>query len=173
MFEVKGERAQWRVLYDRLAAMDVGDVIKDDELAGLLPDAAEGSIRSAFYRAQRETEDRHKRTFARVRTVGYRMVEAIEHEDLARGHHKRARRQLRSAWRKAHSADRAKLSQQERQRLDQIEMNLAQQREMTSKLETKVHAEIRERKAGEAQLSDRVDQLTKLVKRLTDSEQPV
>lgn len=165
MFEVKGDRAQWRVIYDRLTSMAIGDVIGDEELAELLPDTPEGSIRSAFYRAMKEMEDEHKRSFARVRTVGYKMCEAVEHADLARGHHKRARRQLRTAERKVHSADRSRLSHEERQRFDLMEMNLIQQQEMTKRLEAKVHREIRERKADTANLAERVDRLTELLER--------
>lgn len=165
MFEIKGDRAQWRTMYDRLSSMTIGDVITDKELAGLLPEAPEGSIRSAFYRAMRECEDEMRRTFARVRSVGYKMVEATEHERLARNHHKRARRQLRTAERKVHSADRSRLTQADRQRFDALEMNLAGQREMLAKLNAKVRRETQERKADTAQLSERVDRLTELLER--------
>src|SRR6185437_7372085 len=107
MFETKGDRAQWRAVYDYLSSLKVGDRVTDEELAGLLSDdAAETSWRSAFYRAVREVEKTNKRTFARVRGVGYRMVEAAEHEGLARAQHKKAKRRLTAAHGKAHSADR-------------------------------------------------------------------
>lgn len=165
MFEVKGDRAQWRVLYERIAGMQIGEVVKDSDLFALLPDAPEGSVRSAFRRAVREAEDELSRTFDRVRLVGYKMVDAIEHERIARQHHKRSRRQLRTAERKVHSADRSRLTQEDRQRFDRIEMNLARQREMLSRLEAKVQRETRERKTDTANLSERVDRITKLLER--------
>lgn len=173
MFEVKGDMAQWRTIYAQLTSMRIDDVIRDEELARLLPDAPDGSIRSAFYRAMREMEDEYRRSFIRVRNTGYRMVDAPEHVGLAQTHHKRARRQLRTAWRKAHSADRSRLSQADRQRLDSIEMNLAQQREMTARLEAKVRMEIQARKAGEAVLSEKVDRLAALLERHGITEEAV
>jgi predicted ArsR family transcriptional regulator len=50
-------------------------------------------------------------------------------------------------------------------------MNLARQREMTKRLEAKVHREIRERKADTANLSERVDRLTEILERHGITEQ--
>lgn len=165
MFETKGIEAQWRVIYGRLSKMSVGQTITHDELARLLPDAAEGSIKGAFYRAVAECETEMHRTFASVRGVGYRMVEAREHERLAQDHHRRARRQLKRSKRKASSADRSQLTREERARIDAIELNVARQMEMTSRLEARVKTESRERKAADAELSERVDRLTELLER--------
>lgn len=170
MFQIKGDRAQWQIVYDRLAGMSIGDVVKDEELASLLPDAPEGSVASAYRRAVRQVEDDLKRTFTRVRTVGYRMVDANEHEGLARGHHKRAKRQLKSAKRKATSADRSRLSREERARLDAVELNLSRQIEMTSRLSARVEkvesdlkAARREQQTDAAYLVQRVDKLAELL----------
>lgn len=172
MFEVKGDRPQWQVIYDYLSTMAVGDVVKDEELAALLPDAAEGSVGTAYRRAVRQVEDDLKRTFTRVRTVGYRMVDANEHEGLARGHHKRAKRQLKTAKRKAVSADRSRLTREERARLDAVELNLSRQIEMTNRLTARVDkvendlkAARRELRVDSAHLADRVDQLAALLER--------
>ena len=170
MFEVKGDRAQWRTVYEHISTMDIGDVIKHDELTGLLPDAPESSIRPAFYRAVQECETELSRTFANVRGVGYKMVAANEHERLARTHHRRAKRQLKRAKRKATSADRSQLTREERARIDAVELNLARQIEMTSRLETrvaKVETDLktarREQRTDSAQLAARVDKLTELL----------
>lgn len=163
MFEIKGDRPQWRVIYDRLAGMSVGETVADDELYALLPDAPEASVKGAFFRAVKETEDEMHRTFCRVRKTGYRMVEAKEHERLARDQHKRARRRLTAAVRKAHSADRSRLTHEERQRLDAIELHLAQQQDMTKRLDRAVKVERVERKAGEALTNERIDELVSLL----------
>jgi hypothetical protein len=163
MFDVKGDRPQWQVIYERLQAMEIGEVVKYADLNALLPDASEASVRSAFTRAVRAMEDEQKRTFANVRLVGYKMVDATEHEGLARRHHKRAKRQLKTAKRKVVSADRSRLSREERARLDAMELNLSRQMEMTSRLEARVKSETQERKAADADLSERVDQLAKLL----------
>lgn len=170
MFQVKGDRPQWQVIYERLESMNVGDQVKDVDLSALLPGAPEASVRSAFTRAVKEMEDEHKRSFTRVRLVGYRMVDANEHEGLALRHHKKAKRQLKTARRKVVSADRSRLSQEERKRLDAMELNLARQVEMTARLDSRVKAEVQERKAADATLSERVDKLTEQLARLVGTE---
>lgn len=168
MFTPKGDRPQWAVVYDRLAGMAVGDIIRDEELLTLLPAASEGSVRGAFHRAVREIEDRNQRTLDRVRTIGYRVVEAREHERLARGQHKRARRRLDAAIRKTRSADRSKLTREERQRIDAIEIQLGRQHDMIRRLDARVE-QTEKRVAGTekdtAALSDRIDRLNDLLRR--------
>jgi hypothetical protein len=170
VFQVIGDRPQWRTIYEHIAGMSPGDVIKYDELAGLLPDAPETSVRSAFYRAVRECESQNKRTFCNVRGVGFKMAEANEHERLARGHHKRAKRQLRTGRRKAASADRSRLSREERARIDAVELSLSRQIEMTNRLsarvervETDLKAARREQRTDSAALAQRVDHLAELL----------
>ncbi len=165
MFEVKGDRPQWQVIYERLQHMQIGDVVKYVDLSAMLPGAPEASVRSAFTRAVRAMEDDRHRTFANVRLVGYKMVDAAEHEGLARRHQKKARRQLKTAKRKVTSADRSRLTREERQRFDAMELNLSRQMEMTSRLEARVKNEAQERKAADATLSERVDRLTELLER--------
>lgn len=172
MFEVIGDRPQWRTVYEYLAGMSIGDVVKHDELAGLLPDAPAGSVASALRRAVRECELELSRTFASVRGVGYKMCAAAEHERLARGHHRRAKRQLKSARRKAASADRSQLTREERARIDAIELNLSRQIEMTSRLESRVarvedelKAARRQQSSESAELSERLDKLARLLER--------
>lgn len=172
MFQPKNDRPQWQVVYERLATMDIDDVITDDELAALLPDVPEGSVASAYRRAVRQVEDDLKRTFTRVRTIGYRMCRSNEHEGLARGHHKRAKRQLKTAKRKATSADRSRLTREERARLDAVELNLARQIEMTNRLSARVEkvegdlkAARREQQTDAAHLAERVDKLAALLEK--------
>lgn len=137
MFEVKGLEPQWQTIYGRISEMKIGDEIKDDELFGLLPDAPEASVRGAFYRAVQQVEDENSRTFARVRNVGYRMVEAAQHEHLARRQHRFAKRRLKSAARKLHSADRSLLTPDERRRFDALEDHVSRQQEMLRRLEAR------------------------------------
>lgn len=182
MFQIKGDRAQWQVLYEYLTAMNVGDVVKYDELAGLLPDSPKDSVRSAFYRAMQECETEIKRTFCNVREVGYRMVDANEHERLARGHHGRAKRQLRKSKRKAASADRSRLTREERSRIDAVELNLSRQIEMTNRLTARVakveedlKAARREQNTDAAELNERLERVERFaasMERLGYAEKP-
>jgi hypothetical protein len=148
--------------------MDIGDVIKDPDLLALLPDAPEASVRGAFWRAVREMEDEHKRSFTRVRLVGYRMVQATEHERLARDQHKKAKRRMTSALRKAHSADRSLMDAEARRRIDAIEDHLGRQREMIRRIEAqqeKTAARVARTEKDSAALADRIDKLTDLLDR--------
>jgi len=172
MFKPKADRPQWQAIYDRLAHMSIGDVVTDEQLAALLPDAPEGSVRSAYARAVREIEDNDKRTFARVRKVGYRMVEAAEHEGLARRQHRSAKRRIASAGRKVRSADRSQLTPEQRRRFDAMEVHIKAQADMTRRLEARmerVEAAVkntrREAKTDVAELSGRLDRLTELLTR--------
>ena len=182
MFQVLGDRPQWRTIYEAIAVMNPGDIIKDADLRALLPDAPEGSARSAFMRAVREAETELSRSFDRVRLVGYKMVAASEHERLARKHHKRGVRQIKTAKRKATSADRSQLTREERARIDAVELNLARQIEMTSRLaarmervEDELKAARRQQSTDSAHLAERVDKLAALLERhgISDSRSAV
>lgn len=172
MFQTKGDRAQWRVIYEHISKMDIGQQITYAELAALLPDAPEGSVRGAFQRAMQECETSDKRTFRNVRGVGYRMAAANEHADIARTHQRRGHRQMKRAKRKATSADRSLLTRDERARIDAIELNLSRQVEMTARLEQRVdklHADLqaarREHKTDAADLSQRFEEMRNLLER--------
>lgn len=168
MFNTKGDRPQWRTVYERLCTMKIGDVISDIDLYTLLPNAPEPSVRGAFQRAKREMQDEHKRSFARVRRVGYRMVEPTEHERLALAQHRKAKRRLKAGWNEAHSADRTLLAPQDRRRIDEIEDHLTRHQQMIKRLEvrqdrTEVRVAVTEKDS--AKLSDRIDQLSALLER--------
>ena len=156
LFQPKGAQAQWKIIFERLSTMDIGDQVTDDELIALLPDAAESSWRGATMRAIKECENELKRSFTRVRYVGYRMVHAREHEVLAAQQRTRARRRLTAGQRKAHAADRSMLTAEERRRIDAVEMNMAQQADMLKRLDKGLKVERQERKAETAQLAEDV-----------------
>lgn len=172
MFEPKGHEAQWETIYHHIAAMNVGDTLTYDTLAGLLPYAAESSVRPALYRAVQQLEEDNSRTLANVRGVGYRMVRAAEHEGLARDQHRKAKRRLKAATRKVRSADRSQLTPEERRRFDAMADHLSRQQSMIRRLDDRVarterdlRAVRRDQKQNAAELSERVDALAKLLER--------
>jgi uncharacterized coiled-coil protein SlyX len=173
VFELKGDRPQWQAIYERLETMSIGDLITDAEIDALLPESTAVSHSSAFWKAVAVMEADRLRTFSRVRQIGYRMVQAVDHAGLARKHHKRAGRQLRSALRKASSSDRSLLSHEDRRRMDDLEMNLARQADFNVRMSKRLNREVRERKADVAQVSERVDQLSALLaKHGIDADDP-
>lgn len=171
LFTPKGTVAEWRMVYEKTVAMNEGDVITYDELSELL-ERDFLADRNPIYRATQEMEESDHRTLSCVRGVGYRIAAANEHERLARGHHKRSRKQLRKAVSKAASADRSKLTPDERQRIESLEMNLRQHADMIRRLDQRTSQQadelkaLRREKDGDvAQLSERVDRLADLLAR--------
>lgn len=139
MFETKFDRPMWRIIYeDLLVKCDIGDVVTYEQMRAVLPEVSEMGIRQAYFRALREIQVEKRRTFANVRNVGYRMVEAAEHERLARAHHKRGKRQIKKAIDKVRSADRSRLSHEDRARFDAMEATLGRHSEMIDRLDGRV-----------------------------------
>lgn len=171
MFETKGTRAEWVLVYEALTKLGVGDTLPFEDLDALLGRDFRND-RNPIYRATKELEVNDKRTVDSVRGVGYRIVEAREHEGLARRHHKRSRRQLTKAVAKAASADRAALTVEERKRIDGMELSLRQHAQMIRRLserdeqrEQQIKTLRRDTNADVAALSERVDRLTDLLER--------
>lgn len=168
LFKPKGAVAQWRTIYEHLLTLSVGDLVTHEQLNGLLPDAAEGSVKPAFYRAVKELEDENSRTFASVRGIGYRMAEAREHEALAQGHHRRSRRQLGKARRKLVSADRSRLTADEKSRFTALEVHVSQQQAMLRRLSAKqaqMHTAQVETNANVAELAEKYERVAALLER--------
>jgi len=134
LFTPRGDMAQWRVLYEHMKTMNIGEVFTHLEMQVLLPGVASEGVRGAFLRALREVEDLHHRSFENVRGVGYRVAEARQHESLARKKHKTARRTLDAALRKTQAADRSQLTPEERRRLDALEHHLTNHKSMLDQL---------------------------------------
>ena len=65
------------------------------------------------------------------------MAEAREHEGLAQSHHRRSRRQLGKAKRKLVSADRSRLTADEKTRFTALEVHVSQQQDMLRRLSAK------------------------------------
>ena len=167
-FKVKYGRPQWVIIYEQLSQMQVGDVLRDEELYGLIPEAPQASMRVAFFRAVRQMELDNHRTFDRVRLVGYRMVEAAEHEGLARRQHRKANRRMKAAVSKARSADRTRLAPEERRRIDAMEDHLARQLDMIKRLDgrvTKVEERTASTEKGHVTLTDRLDRVEDMLRR--------
>ncbi len=160
LFKPKAELPQWKMVYDELQMLNVGETIEYEALA-----AAVGfdvrSNRSPIYKAQRVLETEQHRTIANVLGVGYRVVEALEHETLARKHHKRSKKQLSKATARIRSADRSKLSAEDRKRFDAIELNLSRQSEMIRRLDNRVQqveSAVKESRAQQAELRAQQDE---------------
>lgn len=124
-FQVKGDKAEWQLIYDHLVNLPIETVSTYDDLSEALGRDFR-SDRGPFYKAQRRLEEDNHRTAAPVVGVGYRIVSAVEHEDLSKKHLKRSVRQTVKAKRKLSSADRSQLTPEQARRFDAMEVNVSQ-----------------------------------------------
>jgi len=93
-FQPKGDVPEWRMVYEKLLAdAQFGDVITYAML-----DAALGRSfvenRSPLAKAKAKLAEWRKRQIVVIPTVGYRVVEAREHLDVATDYQRRGQRQL-------------------------------------------------------------------------------
>lgn len=136
-FESINTVPRWKMILDVITPLEVDEAVTFDQLndaAGI--DVRE--VRGDLYRAIQTLESDHHRTMESVRTVGYRVVAANEHGRLAKKHHKKSRRQIDKAIRKADSSDRSKLTEVERREIDSMGSTLRSHRDMIRRLELRV-----------------------------------
>ena len=137
MFDVKGEAPEWQMVVGLLDSKRIGDVVTFDELDETLGRDFRSS-RTPIYKAGTVWGTEHHRSLDFVRGVGYRVIDASEHEDLARRHHRKGRRSLKRGMTAARNADRSLLTQPQREQLDAIELNLARQSSFMKRLDARV-----------------------------------
>jgi hypothetical protein len=118
------QRAEWRVIYELVENMQPGDVLTYDRMLDALerPPEDKPVVYAAVARAARETRRRRNRTLAVVRTVGYRMLAATEHEAQAEVHRAQSSRRMRLGLEVLQSTDLADLTPEQRQRAMAVTM---------------------------------------------------
>lgn len=96
-FEPVGEIARWRVLYELLQKLSVGDVLTYDAMAESLdldPEGDRHTIQVAMRRASKELEEENKHATEAVPNIGYRIVESEEHLGLAQRQQRKSSKAL-------------------------------------------------------------------------------
>jgi leucyl aminopeptidase len=96
-FRPVGDRPRWRVIYDLLRKLNVGDLLSYEEMGHALDldaDTDRLTIQLAMRRAARELEVVDKHAVDAVTNQGYRIVEPNEQAHLARRHQRKANRSL-------------------------------------------------------------------------------
>lgn len=86
-FQPSGETARWRIIYDLLAEVEVGEVLDYVTMANALElnhTKDRHVIQVAMRRAAAQLERVEKHAVEAVNNVGYRVVQAEEHLRLAR-----------------------------------------------------------------------------------------
>ncbi len=117
-FQPKADRPEWRIIYDELLEdADFGAIITYGDLTRVLGRRFETS-RTPIYRARIHLGEMRKRWLESVAGIGYRVIEAREHIDVAQAHKRRAKRQLGMMVRVADVTDISRLSPDELLRFD-------------------------------------------------------
>lgn len=136
-FMSKGAQAEWKMLYTAVSGAAVDRVFTYDEFDRALGrDFREN--RTPLGRVQRELLEKDHRVLSNERGVGYRVARANEHADLAVGQRRRARRAVDKGVKIVSGADHTELTNRERQRLTELEVNLRAQADMLRRTEARV-----------------------------------
>lgn len=96
-FKPLGDRARWRVLYELLRKLRVGDTLTYEEMGAALhldPVAERQTIQLAMRRAARELEQVDKHAVDVRANVGYEIVAPASHGELAKRHQRKSHRSL-------------------------------------------------------------------------------
>lgn len=137
-FRPAGDIARWRILYDLLRATSVGDILSYEKMAEALdldPATERHIMQVAIRRAAEEFAFVDNHAVAAVPNVGYRVVEAKEHMDLAKGHQRRSRKQLMRAETKVVHVDVSALDPNSRKAFEVVATALAAQIDFCRRLD--------------------------------------
>lgn len=159
MFETKNEVAEWRILFDAIRPLPEGSLISYEQFEMMLGRDLRGD-RAPIYRTQRQMLADDNRTLVNVPGVGYRISKPDEHEGLAVGYRKGARRKMKKAIRVIDGTDRSRLSAKASQRLTAVEVNMRAQDSMLRRTEARVS--ILEK--NDAKQDDRIEMLVAQLK---------
>ena len=116
MFEPKGEKPYWEMIFDYLKDKEVGDSITYDELSEVIGKDITQS-RSAVYKARKRLLE-HSNNFLEIeRGAGYKIVEGMDIMKHAKNRHKFAKHQIVAADYETANIDVAILAPEEKKKL--------------------------------------------------------
>lgn len=136
-FEPIGDTPRWRIVLDLLEPLDVDDVLTYEQLNEALDVVDFRANRSPLYKAARVWGAARMRALEPVANIGYRVVEAREHEALARRQHLKSRRALSRGRTLLRNADRSRLPPEDVARFDSMEHTLARHEDMIRRLDAR------------------------------------
>lgn len=172
-FEPVGAEARWKVVYHLLERTSVGDVLSYDKLGEALevdPLRGRPVIYPAVARAGALYLETHLRALVAVPNLGYRVVEPFEHLALARGHNKKAGRELERGYRVATQVDLTGVDPQVVRSLELLALGLSQQSEINRR-QARTNAKIAKAMEATAVKADRTaDQVDEVLDRLAKLE---
>jgi len=113
-FESHGEKSRRAMVVEALAERGEGDIITYEELAEILGESDRSICQNVVNKAKSALERLHTKALLAVPNVGYRIVLAREHLDLAKHHQQKSARALRRSRSKVVNVDMSKLTDGER-----------------------------------------------------------
>lgn len=169
-FEPKGPVAKWELIYEHLADLAVGQTVTYEDLTAWVGhDIRED--RSPYYQARKKLIEQKHRTLVNVQGIGYRVVDATQHGEIARHHTQKANRQVSKARHVLSNTDYNGLPPEVAQRFQAQEQKLGNLQTLTrslarrqDKLETTLKAVRRESKENVAELNERLARLEQMVR---------
>jgi hypothetical protein len=112
-FQIKGDRAKWVALYEKLAELKPQETITYAELTAVAGFDVLAD-RSPLYSAFRQLSDKDKRSVINIPGVGYRIATAEEHMARSKHHQLKGKRQTRKAKRHVTNVHQEELTPQQR-----------------------------------------------------------
>lgn len=150
-FLPKHEQSEWAMLYG-ICPKKAGEILRYTDIATLLgrPFPSLSHSYSPIERVRRELEQQDHLTVEAVTNVGYRIIAPNEHERRASWYHRGGKRKIKRALSVIRATKREDLSNEQQQRIDNIEMCLAHQQQAIKRIDAKV---------------EQIDKLTQAVKK--------
>lgn len=136
-FEPVGPVARWKVIYDLLRPLKVGEILTYEAAGaalGLDPEADRHVIQMSARRALRELLNVDHRGSKAVTNVGYRVAMPAEHVGLAEERNKRAGRQLVTGRNISTKVDLNGVDSQTRVALEMLANGFARQMEINRRM---------------------------------------
>lgn len=167
-FEPRDGVAVWSILYDRLSAASINDVVTYTELSELI-DADRAAVQSAVRRAAKELSSIDKRALVAVPNVGYRVIAPEEHLTLAKRHQAKSGRALKRGYSAAVDVDLSDVDPEVRKALGIVAQAFSMQMEFNRrtdvrqrKLEKQLDSMIPKVARNEAELAELRERMEKL-----------
>jgi hypothetical protein len=117
-------RADWRVVFDRVADLDYGQEVSHEQLLDELGIDDRNRLYRAVARANRELWKTREKALAVVRGKGYRILHPSENERLAEAYKQQARKRMGNAVAVMQATNLSVLNAQEREWAVQVTSGL-------------------------------------------------
>lgn len=124
MFQPKGDKPYWEMIYNHLVDLSVGDIITFDDIEDLTG-APLNNSRSAVLKARKELLKDTGKYLKAVRGEGYKVVSGLNIMDISKNRHRSANRQVKAADFETAHINPVELDPEERQKLQNFMMHNA------------------------------------------------